>query len=63
MFGMKGVKSMVTPLAPHFKLSSNQSPTIVKDKAYMKCVPYASAIGSLMYAMMCPLPNISITSG
>jgi hypothetical protein len=44
MFGMKGVKSMVTPLAPHFKLSSKQSPTIAKDKAYMKCIPYASAV-------------------
>jgi hypothetical protein len=58
-FGMKGAKSVVTPLAPHFRLSGNQSPTIAEDKAYMENVPYASAVGSLMYAMVCTRPDIS----
>jgi hypothetical protein len=58
-FGMKGAKSVVTPLAPHFRLSGNQSPTTAEDKAYMEHVPYASAVGSLMYAMVCTRPDIS----
>jgi hypothetical protein len=67
MFGMKGIKSIVTPFTPHFKLFSKQSPTIAEDKAstisedkaYVKCVFYTSAVGSLMYAMLCTLSNIS----
>lgn len=58
-FGMKGSKSVVTPLAPHFRLSGNQSPTTAEDKENMKNVPYASAVGSLMYAMVCTRPDIS----
>jgi hypothetical protein len=58
-FGMKGAKSVVTPLALHFRISGNQSPTIAEDKANMENVPYASAIGSLMYAMVCIRPDIS----
>lgn len=38
-FGMKGAKSVVTPLAPHFRLSGNQSPTTAEDKANMENVP------------------------
>lgn len=58
-FGMKGAKSVVTPLAPHFRFSGNQSPTTVEDKEYMENIPYASAVGSLMYAMVCTRPDIS----
>lgn len=58
-FGMQDAKLVVTPLAPHFKLSSRQSPSTAEDKTYMERVPYASAIGSLMYAMMCTRPDIS----
>lgn len=50
---------MVTPLAPHFKLSGKQSPTTAEEKAHMERVPYASAVGSLMYAMVCTRPDIS----
>lgn len=34
-FGMKGAKSVVTPLAPHFRLFGKQSPTSGEDKEYM----------------------------
>ncbi|PNX98882.1 aspartyl-tRNA synthetase [Trifolium pratense] len=50
---------VVTPLAPHFKLSSKQYATTAKNNTYMVCVPYASVVGSLMYAMVCIRPNIS----
>ena len=29
-----------------------------EEKEYMKTVPYASAVGSLMYVMLCTRPNI-----
>ena len=60
---MKIAKSIMTPLAPHFRLSSKQSPTTVEDKAYMDNVPYACAVGSLMYAMVCICSDISQVIG
>ena len=35
------------------KLSKTQSPTTAKDRKRMKVIPYASAIGSIKYAMLC----------
>ena len=35
------------------KLSKTQSPTTVEDRKKMKAIPYASAIGSIKYAMLC----------
>ena len=34
-----------------------------EDKEYMAKVPYASAIGSLMYAMVCTRPDIGHAVG
>ena len=58
-FNMAGAKPVSTPIAPHFKLSSAQSPQTKEDKEKMKKIPYASAIGSMMYAMVCTRPDIS----
>ena len=41
------------PLGGHFKLSKAQTPTTKDEKALMLEVPYASAVGSLNYAMVC----------
>ena len=62
-FGMEGSKPVSTPLAPHFKLSASMSPTTEVDKAYMDKVPYASAVGSLMYAMVCTRPDLAQAVG
>ena len=35
------------------KLSKTQSPTTAEDKKRMKVIPYALAIGSIKYAMLC----------
>ena len=35
------------------KLSKTQSPTTIEDRERMKVIPYASAIGSIKYAMLC----------
>ena len=58
-FNMDKAKPVGCPLAGHFKLSSNQYPTSEKDKEEMLKVPYASAVGSLMYAMVCTRPDIA----
>ena len=35
------------------KLSKTQSPTAAEDRKRMKVIPYASAIDSIKYAMLC----------
>ena len=53
-FGMDDkTKPVCTPLAPHFKLGSSSCPKSQEKRDYMARVPYASAVGSLMYAMVC----------
>ena len=42
------------------RLSSAQSPTTTKDKEEMSVIPYASAIGSIMYAMLCTRPDVNL---
>jgi hypothetical protein len=49
---METAKPVATPLAIHFCLSSKQSPTTEIEKQKMYKVTYASAVGSLMYAMV-----------
>lgn len=59
-FGIhEDTKPVSTPLAPHLKLSSRLSPTTDEEREYMAKVPYANAVGSLMYAMVCTRPDIS----
>ena len=55
----QGSKLASTLLATHFKLSSALSPQIEEEGEHMSHVPYASAIGSIMYVMVCTRPNIS----
>ncbi|KAG5549866.1 hypothetical protein RHGRI_014986 [Rhododendron griersonianum] len=62
-FNMSKAKPVSCPLANHFKLSSKQCPTSEKDKAEMEKFPYASAVGSLMYAMVCTRPNLAHAVG
>jgi hypothetical protein len=50
---------VITPIAPHFKLSDAQFPTKDKDLKYMSKVPYSGVVGSLMYVMVCSRPNLS----
>jgi hypothetical protein len=42
------------------KLSKTQCPTTAEDKEKMSVIPYASAIGSIMYAMLCTRPDVSL---
>ena len=59
-FGMNDkTKPVCTPLTSHFKLSSSSCPTSQEERNYMACVSYVSAMGSLMYAMVCTRLDIS----
>jgi hypothetical protein len=58
-FNMDGAKAVNTPIAAHFKLSAKQCPVSDNEKSYMSRVPYSSAVGSLMYAMICTRPDLA----
>ena len=60
---MDKAKVVNTPLAMHFKLSTRHCPSSDGEKEDMKKVPYASAVGSLMYAMVCTRPDIAHVVG
>ena len=59
-FGISdNTKPVSTPLASQFKLSLLLSPSTDDQKKQMEDVPYANAVGALMYAMVCTRPDIS----
>jgi hypothetical protein len=58
-FSMLDAKPVSTPLANHFRLSSNQCPKNAEEIEDMTRVPYASAVGCLMYAMVCTRPDLA----
>ena len=57
-FHMHNSKPIDTPMEKGCTLSLNQCPKNDEKKNQMSKVPYASTIGSLMYAMLCTHPNI-----
>ncbi|KAE8721509.1 hypothetical protein F3Y22_tig00015910pilonHSYRG00102 [Hibiscus syriacus] len=52
-------KPVSTPLANHFKLSSEQCPKTDKEAEDMAKVPYSNDVGCLMYAMVCTRPDLA----
>ncbi|XP_070058161.1 uncharacterized protein [Nicotiana tomentosiformis] len=62
-FNMKSSKPVSTPLAGHLKLSKKMCPTIMEQYGNMARVPYSSAVGSLMYAMVRTRPDIAHAVG
>ncbi|KAL5812783.1 hypothetical protein ACOSQ3_027733 [Xanthoceras sorbifolium] len=62
-FNMQDAKPVSTPLGIHFRLSKEQSPKTEEERTHMAKVLYASAIGSLMYAMVCTRPDIAQAVG
>jgi len=59
-FNIAEAKPAITPLAGHFKLSSRQCPQLPEEEK-MSRVPYASAVRSLMYIMVCTRPDLGYT--
>ena len=60
---MQDSKPIFTPLPVNFKLSSSMSPSNEAERMEMSRVPYASAVGSLMFAMICTRPDIAQAVG
>ena len=59
-FKMDQAKKGFLPVLQGVKLSKTQCPTTAEDRENMKDVPYASAIGSIMYAMLCTRPDVCL---
>lgn len=57
-FGMRVSKPTQFPFRHGIKLQYNNKPLPEKEARYMQNIPYASAVGSLMYAMLCTRPDI-----
>ena len=47
------------PLVAHFKLSTSLGSLYAEKETYMSIIPYACAVGSLMYAMVCTSLDIA----
>ncbi|KAH7387965.1 hypothetical protein KP509_16G051000 [Ceratopteris richardii] len=62
-FNVADAKPLGVPLHPHVKLSKDDCPKNDDAASYMKSVPYASACGSLMYAMVATRPDIAHAVG
>ena len=48
------------PVLQGVQLSMAQCPTTAEDRENMSAIPYASAIGSIMYAMLCTRPDVNL---
>ena len=58
-FSMKQSKRGLVPMSHGISLSKDMSPKSKDERDRMARVPYASAICSIMYAMICTRPDIS----
>ena len=58
-FNMIDCKPVGTSIPLGTKLSAKQCPKMDEEAKEMARVPYASAVGSLMYAMVCTHPDIA----
>ncbi|MCQ7222035.1 DDE-type integrase/transposase/recombinase [Salmonella enterica] len=58
-FAMQNSKKGFLPMSHGVSLSKTQSPSSREERERMDQIPYASAIGSIMYAMLCTRPDVS----
>ena len=58
-FNMQDAKKGSLPMLQGKPLSKTQCPTTATERERMNKIPYASAIGSVMYAMLCTRPDVS----
>jgi hypothetical protein len=57
-FNMRDSKKGFLSISYGITLSKKQCPTDPDEQKRMRAIPYASAIGSIIYAMICVRPNI-----
>ncbi|KAG8485844.1 hypothetical protein CXB51_019240 [Gossypium anomalum] len=58
-FNMKESKRGFLPMRHGISLSKEMCPSTPQEREHTSKIPYASAIGSIMYAMLCTHPDVS----
>nr|GEU44352.1 retrovirus-related Pol polyprotein from transposon TNT 1-94 [Tanacetum cinerariifolium] len=58
-FNMKDAEARCQPLGDHFNLSKKQTPKTEASRRRMAKVPHALAVGGVIYAMVCTMPDIA----
>ena len=56
---MQDSKRGFLPMSHGIKLSKSQCPTTKDERERIDKITYASAIGSIMYAMLCTRPDVT----
>ena len=62
-FSMDGSKRSYLPMSQDIHLSKRMSPKTPEERNRMSSILYASAIGSIMYAMLCTRSDIAYALG
>ena len=62
-FNMDGSKKGYLPMSQDIHLSKKMSPKTSEERERMAMIPYASGVGSIMYAMLCTRPNVAYALG
>ena len=62
-FRMNDCSPSVAPIVKGDRFNLNQCPKNDLERKQMKNIPYASAVGSLMYAQVCTRPDIAFVVG
>ena len=62
-FNMKNYSTSVAPIVKGDKFSLSQCPKNFLEMESMKNIPYASAVGSLVYLEVCTRPDIGFVVG
>ena len=62
-FNMENAKPTSTQLPPSIRLSDKDSPSTEEERKLNGKIPYASAVGSIMYAMVANRPNLAYVIG
>ncbi|GMJ03847.1 cysteine-rich RLK (RECEPTOR-like protein kinase) 8 [Hibiscus trionum] len=58
-FSMEYSKKGFLPMRHNISLTKDMCPSTPQERERMNKIPYASAIGSIMYAMICTRPDVS----
>ena len=62
-FSIQNSENGLLPFRHEIPLSNDQRPKTLEDEKTMRQVPYASTVGSLIYALLCTTPDIYYSVG
>ena len=60
---MEGSKRGYLPMGHGIQLSKKISPKILEERNRMSSIPYASAVGSIIYAILCTTADVAYALG